>query len=240
MPTSTLAVHGAVAGTRLVNTGQDCTAATRAIVPPPLRQISSRAWPNRWASWSLWAIRRTRHRPRAADHDGAPQQGRGMVDRALAGAQSGQSPAARRICPASFYLPRCWPTSPRIRGLPRRDLRPGADGAAPRRRRRRRCARPTTPTTGWPASAWTRDVPRSAGRHGRSRPAALWINDHPDHQRDAPHGGVGASGFGKDMSDYSFESISPSTYVIGDITVSSKPGTEQFSRCAEPGAGPPW
>ena len=33
-----------------------------------------------------------------------------------------------------------------------------------------------------------------------------------------PHGGFGASGFGKDMSDYSFEEYLTIKHVISDIT----------------------
>jgi betaine-aldehyde dehydrogenase len=33
-----------------------------------------------------------------------------------------------------------------------------------------------------------------------------------------PHGGVGASGFGKDMSDYSFEEYLTIKHVMSDIT----------------------
>lgn len=41
------AVHGAVAGA-LINTGQDCTAATRAYVQRPSTTPSCRAWPTSW------------------------------------------------------------------------------------------------------------------------------------------------------------------------------------------------
>lgn len=35
---------------------------------------------------------------------------------------------------------------------------------------------------------------------------------------DVPHGGVGASGFGKDMSDYSLEEYLTVKHVMSDIT----------------------
>ncbi len=46
----------------------------------------------------------------------------------------------------------------------------------------------------------------------------MWINDHIPIISEMPHGGVGASGFGKDMSDYSFEEYLTIKHVMSDIT----------------------
>ena len=61
----------------------------------------------------------------------------------------------------------------------------------------------------------------------------MWINDHIPIISEMPHGGVGASGFGKDMSDYSFEEYLTIKHVMSDITGWSKSlGTERSSSCA--------
>ena len=68
------------------------------------------------------------------------------------------------------------------------------------------------------ASAWTRDVYR-AGRASREIHAGcVWINDHIPIISEMPHGGVGASGFGKDMSMYSLEEYLTVKHVMSDNT----------------------
>jgi betaine-aldehyde dehydrogenase len=71
---------------------------------------------------------------------------------------------------------------------------------------------------GLAASAWTRDVYR-AQRAARDIDAGcVWINDHIPIVSEMPHGGFGASGFGKDMSDYWFEEYLTIKHVMSDIT----------------------
>ena len=61
----------------------------------------------------------------------------------------------------------------------------------------------------------------------------MWINDHIPIISEMPHGGVGASGFGKDMSDYSFEEYLTIKHVMSDITgAAERAGTEPSSSCA--------
>ena len=71
---------------------------------------------------------------------------------------------------------------------------------------------------GLAASAWTRDVYR-AQRAGREIQAGcVWINDHIPIISEMPHGGYKQSGFGKDMSHYSFEEYTQVKHVMSDIT----------------------
>jgi betaine-aldehyde dehydrogenase len=71
---------------------------------------------------------------------------------------------------------------------------------------------------GLAASAWTRDVYRAQRASREIRSGCVWINDHIPIISEMPHGGVGASGFGKDMSDYSFEEYLTIKHVMSDIT----------------------
>ena len=60
---------------------------------------------------------------------------------------------------------------------------------------------------GLAASAWTRDVYRAQRASREINSGCVWINDHIPIISEMPHGGVGASGFGKDMCDYSLRGV---------------------------------
>ena len=77
---------------------------------------------------------------------------------------------------------------------------------------------------GLAASAWTRDLYRAQRASREIRAGCVWINDHIPIISEMPHGGVGASGFGKDMSTYSLDEYLTIKHVMSDITgVSQKP-----------------
>jgi betaine-aldehyde dehydrogenase len=77
---------------------------------------------------------------------------------------------------------------------------------------------------GLAASAWTRDLYRAQRASREIRAGCVWINDHIPIISEMPHGGVGASGFGKDMSAYSLDEYLTIKHVMSDITgVSQKP-----------------
>ena len=74
------------------------------------------------------------------------------------------------------------------------------------------------------ASAWTRDVYRALRATREIRAGCVWVNDHIPIISEMPHGGMKESGFGKDMSTYSFEDYTVVKHVMFDITgVAAKP-----------------
>jgi len=71
---------------------------------------------------------------------------------------------------------------------------------------------------GLSSSVWTRDVYRALDASRRLEFGNTWINDHIPIVSEMPHGGFGASGFGKDMSQYSLEEYLSIKHVMSDIT----------------------
>ena len=71
---------------------------------------------------------------------------------------------------------------------------------------------------GLAASAWTRDVFRALRATREIRAGCVWVNDHIPIVSEMPHGGYKQSGFGKDMSTYSFEEYTQVKHVMYDLT----------------------
>lgn len=71
---------------------------------------------------------------------------------------------------------------------------------------------------GLAASAWSRDVFRANRATREIKAGCVWVNDHIPILSEMPHGGYQASGYGKDMSAYSFEEYTQVKHVMFDNT----------------------
>ena len=69
---------------------------------------------------------------------------------------------------------------------------------------------------GLAASAWTRSTNRALRAAADIEAGCVWINEHIPIVSDMPHGGYKASGFGKDMSQYSFDEYTQIKHVFID------------------------
>ena len=211
------AIQGAVAGA-LINTGQDCTAATRAIVARELYddfvagigEVMGKVVvgdPND-EDTDLGPLISMAHRAKVAGMvERAPDQGGRIVT-------GGSAPDL----PGSFYRPTVIADVGEDSEVYRDEIfgpvltvRSFTDDDDALRQ-----ANDTA--YGLAASAWTRDVYRAQRASREIKAGCVWINDHIPIISEMPHGGLGASGFGKDMSDYSLEEYLTIKHVMIDIT----------------------
>jgi betaine-aldehyde dehydrogenase len=219
------AVHGAVAAS-LINTGQDCTAATRAIVHRSLHDdfvrgvadlmAAVRIGPTADEATDLGPLSSSAHQAKVA----------GMVDRArdYAKVVTGGRVPTGDLARGCYYEPTLIADVPLDSEIWRDEVFGPVlvvvafdddDEAI-------RLANDTP--FGLAASAWTRDTYR-AGRATREiRAGCVWVNDHIPIISEMPHGGYRHSGFGKDMSAYSFDEYTNIKHVMHDNTaVAHKP-----------------
>ena len=219
------AVHGAVAAS-LINTGQDCTAATRAIVHRSLHDdfvdgvaalmASVRMGPTSDEDTDLGPLSSQGHQAKVS----------GMVDRARDYAKvvtGGRAPGGE-LSRGCYYEPTVVSDVPLDSELWRDEVF-GPVLAVVAFDDDDEAIRLANDTAfGLAASAWTRDTYR-AGRATREIAAGcVWVNDHIPIISEMPHGGYRHSGFGKDMSAYSFDEYTNIKHVMHDTTaVAHKP-----------------
>ncbi|MFD8524040.1 gamma-aminobutyraldehyde dehydrogenase [Streptomyces capillispiralis] len=213
------AVHGAVAGA-LINTGQDCTAATRAYVQRPLYE----AFVERTAT--LMETVRLGD-PFAPGTDLGPmvshaQRDRvaGFVDRARAYARvvtGGEAPRGE-LEKGAYYRPTLIADAPQDSEVVQAEIFGPVLVVLPFDTDDEGIALANDTPYGLAASAWSRDVYRTGRATREIRAGCVWINDHIPIISEMPHGGSKASGFGKDMSAYSFEEYTQIKHVMYDNT----------------------
>lgn len=71
---------------------------------------------------------------------------------------------------------------------------------------------------GLASSVWTTNVFRALRVSKELHFGEVWINDHLPLASEMPHGGVKKSGFGADLSRYSFEEYTTTKHVMADLT----------------------
>lgn len=217
------AANGAAAGA-LINTGQDCTAATRAYV----HRSRFDEFVERTAEifrgiaigdpddpdTDLGPLSSARHRDRVA----------GLVDRARAA-------GASVVCGGSiperggyFYPPTLITGASQDSEIVQEEVFGPVLVVLPFDTDEKAIDLANDTPYGLAASAWTRDVFRAQRASREIQAGCVWINDHIPIVSEMPHGGYKASGYGKDMSAYSLEEYTNIKHVSSDITgVARKP-----------------
>jgi betaine-aldehyde dehydrogenase len=214
------AANGAVAGA-LINTGQDCTAATRAYVQRPhLESFVAR----------VAALMDT---VRLGDPtDPSTDQGplismkqretvHGYVRRAAAAGatvvRGGEVPGGA-LSAGSFYPPTLVVGAAQDSEIVQEELFGPVLVVLPFDTDDEGIALANDTPYGLAASAWTTNTFRAQRASREIAAGCVWINDHIPIVSEMPHGGFKASGFGKDMSVYSFEEYTQVKHVSSDIT----------------------
>ncbi|MER6375296.1 gamma-aminobutyraldehyde dehydrogenase [Streptomyces mirabilis] len=212
------AVNGAVAGS-LINSGQDCTAATRAYVQRPLYEefVSRTA--------ALMASVRLGD-PFASGTDLGPlishaQRDRvaGFVDRARGYARvvtGGEIP--EEFKDGAYYRPTLVADAPQDSEIVQSEIFGPVLVVLPFDSDDEGIRLANDTPYGLAASAWSRDVYRANRATREIKAGCVWVNDHIPIISEMPHGGYKASGFGKDMSAYSFEEYTQIKHVMFDNT----------------------
>ena len=214
------AVQGAAAGA-LINTGQDCTAATRAYIQRPLYDAFVEQVSDLFAqivigdplddSTDIGPLISRKQQERVA----------GFVDRARQDGATvrvgGQIPGGE-LAKGAYYPATIITDAAQDSEIVQSEVFGPVLVVLPFDSDDEGIALANDTPYGLAASAWSTDVFRTLRAQREMQAGCVWINDHIPIVSEMPHGGYKQSGFGKDMSSYSFEEYTQVKHVSQDIT----------------------
>lgn len=215
------AAYGAVVGA-YVNTGQDCTAATRIFVERSRYRDFLAAFTELSQQVRLGT-------PQAETTDMGPlismdQRHRvhGFVERAKAEGISlqlgGEIPEGKGF----FYKPTIFCEAPTQSEIMQEEVFGPVVVVNPIDSEAEAIAVANDVKYGLAASVWTKDTARAWRVAGALEFGTVWINDHLPLASEIPHGGFKESGFGKDLSRYAFEEYTIAKHVMFDLSGAAK------------------
>ena len=217
------AAHGAIVGA-YVNTGQDCTAATRILVERSCYQDFLAAFSQLSQQVRLGV-------PQAETTDMGPlismeqrQRVHNYVERAKADGISLKQGGEILEGKGFFYKPTIFCEAPTKSEIMQEEVFGPVVVVNPIDSEAQAITVANDVKYGLAASVWTKDTARAWRVASALEFGTVWINDHLPLISEMPHGGFKESGFGKDLSRYAFEEYTIAKHVMFDITgVAKKP-----------------
>ncbi|GAA1175642.1 betaine-aldehyde dehydrogenase [Kitasatospora gansuensis] len=218
------AVHGAVAAS-LINGGQDCTAATRAYVQRPLYDAFVAGVAELYGqvrighplnpATDLGPLVSYTHRDRVA---GFVERARSYATVVTGGQALGLGHDGTDLNPGAYYLPTLITGAPQDSEVVQGEIFGPVLVVLPFDSDEEGLRLANDTPYGLAASAWTRDIHRSLRATREIQAGCVWVNDHIPIISEMPHGGYKASGYGKDMSQYSLDEYTQLKHVMFDTT----------------------
>ncbi|KAA0975911.1 gamma-aminobutyraldehyde dehydrogenase [Paeniglutamicibacter gangotriensis] len=207
------AAHGAVAGST-INAGQDCTAATRAYVHSSLFEAFTARVAELMEAMvvgdpldqdtDMGSLISETHRGKVSS---MVQRARDSGARILAGGYAPELPGA-------FYRPTLITGAAQDSEIVQEEVFGPVLVALPFDTEDEAISLANDSPFGLAASAWTKDVNLVMRAAAEIEAGCVWINEHIPMVSEMPHGGFKSSGFGKDMSSYSFEEYTNIKHVM--------------------------
>ncbi|HHY65934.1 MAG TPA: gamma-aminobutyraldehyde dehydrogenase [Alicyclobacillus sp.] len=214
------AVQGAVVGA-FVNSGQDCTAATRLYVQKTVYDAFVAKFveaagrvrvglPQEWTT-DMGPVISQSHRERVE----------GYVERARqAGAEvltGGRRPDDPKLAAGSYYEPTILAGLTDDAEACQQEIFGPVVVVMPFSDEEEVIRRANGVVYGLASSVWTRNHQRALRLSKALRFGTVWINDHLPLTSEMPHGGFKQSGFGKDLSAYSLEDYMVVKHVMSEL-----------------------
>ena len=207
------AAHGAVAGST-INGGQDCTAATRAYVHSSLfAKFTTRVaelmdsmvvGDPTDADTDMGSLISFAHRSKVSE----------MVERAKEAGATVLAGGFAPELPGAFYRPTLITGATQDSEIVQDEVFGPVLVALPFETEDEAIALANDTPFGLAASAWTNNVNLAMRAAAEIQAGCVWVNEHIPIVSEMPHGGYKASGFGNDMSMYSFEEYTNIKHVL--------------------------